>query len=180
MVLQYFVDLVAINGKVAADIKDNRLTLTSNLIVLLAGVVYGLVIFNIKTVNSIAEQNFIFLLFAVLLGFLYMVSSQIGITLLLWAMCRLLKGRVPFMALFSAIGYAFIPYGILAVLIAYFNGAVLTNYLLGILAALVLLWLVQMLAKIIFVIEDFSLKKAYMCVVFSMIFFGSFIYVFGY
>lgn len=180
MVWQYLGDLVAINGKVAADIKENRLTLASNLIVFVAGIVYGLVVFRLRAGGDTGDFNSIYLFFAVLMGFLYMVTSQIGITLLLWAMSRIFKGTARFMSLFSAVGYSFLPYGALAVLIAFFNGTVLTAYLPGLLAILLLLWLVQVLAKILHLLEGFSLKKAYFCVIFSMLFFGSFIYVFGY
>lgn len=180
MPLKTLFDLIVIEGKTAADIRENKPSLTSSLVVLLAGLIYGLVVFYFKSEAIIGELNYYYLIFIVLFGFLYMVASQIGLTLLLWAMSRILKGSPKFMALFSAVGYSFLPYGVLASVVTYYNIAPFNRLLLVLVISVCILALIYTLTKTIHIMEGFSLKKSFISVVFCLIFFVSFIYVFGY
>lgn len=180
MPIQAISEMVTIRGKVAMDIKENRPTLTSSLMVFLAGVIYGLATFYFKSGELIGEQNNYYLVFTILFGFLYMVASQIGVTLLLWAMSKILKGSSRLMTLFSAVGYSFLPYGIFVAIITNLNSFAFYKFFMLIIALGSFAWWVYNLARIIHLMEDFTFRKALLSVLFFLIFLGSFIYVFGY
>lgn len=169
-----------IRGKIANNIRDNKPSLISTLLVLVAGVIYGTVVFYLRGRALVGEVNYYYLTFTILIGFLYMVASQIGITLLLWSTCRIFKGSPKFMQLFSAVGYSFLPYGALAAVGAYYGADPFNGFLLATIVLACLTLLVYALTKIIYLMEGYSYKKAFLCVACSLIFFGSFVYVFGY
>jgi hypothetical protein len=91
MVHKALFDVLLIKGKVAVDIQENNPTILSSILVFLAGFIYGLSMFFVRGESLLGELNFFYLLFFILFGYMYMVASQLGITLMLWAMCRILK-----------------------------------------------------------------------------------------
>ncbi len=184
MVHKALFDVLLIKGKVAVDIQENNPTILSSTLVFLAGVIYGLSMFFVRGESLLGELNFFYLLFFILFGYMYMVASQLGITLMLWAMCRILKGLPRFFALFSVVGYTFLPYGLLVSAMTYLNSTAATSTLIRVLLVLASLSFLALficaLVKAIRLMQGFSYQKASICVALFLLFFGSFIYVFGY
>ncbi len=184
MVHKALYDIILIKGKVAKDIEENNPTLTSSFLVFAAGFIYGATMFFVRGESLIGELNYFYLSFFVLFGYMYMVASQLGITLMLWAMCRILKGLPRFFSLFSVIGYTFLPYGVLVSIVTYLNSKTVftipVQITLVVAALSSLALFIYALVKTVKIMQGFSLRKASICVALFIVFFGSFIYVFGY
>ena len=184
MVHKALYDIIFIKGKVAKDIEENNPSIISSILVFVAAFIYGLTMFFVRGESLLGELNFFYLLFFILFGYMYMVASQLGITLMLWAMCRILKGLPRFFALFSVIGYTFLPYGVLVSIVTYLNNttelSMMPQVLLVTTAISFLALFIYSLVRVVKIMQDFSLKKASICVALFLVFFGSFIYVFGY
>lgn len=184
MVHKALFDILIIRGKIAEDIQENNPTILSSILVFLAGFFYGLTMFFVRGESLLGELNFFYLLFFILFGYMYMVASQLGITLMLWAMCRILKGLPRFFALFSVVGYTFLPYGLLVSAITYLNSTTAASPLLRVFLVFTSLTLLALfiyaLVRVIRLMQGFSYQKASICVALFLLFFGSFIYVFGY
>ncbi|MCW3489909.1 Yip1 family protein [Dethiobacter alkaliphilus] len=166
----FLTDILLIKGSIAENIKQKNSSLLSPCMVLFAAVLYGITSYYSGTFT---DQLPVYLLFA----YIYMVASQLGITLLLWAMCRLFGGTSRFMDVFIAVGYSFIPYGIMAAANAYYTPATTTGLVL-ILASV--LYLMYLLTKVLHLLEGFSQTKATFGIIIGFIFVSSFIYIFGY
>lgn len=185
MLPKFFADLLLIQGKIADNIRENKPSMISNLAVLAAAFIYGTVAFYIRGPEILGELNYSYLIFFIVFGYLYMVISQIGITLVLWASCKIVGSTAGVFVLFSNVGYVFIPYGSFVALFTYYTSAGAELPLIGSILAMAaavatFLLFAYGLIRVVHLIQDFSIKKAFTCVAISIIFLSSFLYIFGY
>ena len=184
MLHKTLIEMVFLKGDPAKRIKNNNSSIYSIILVMVAGGIHGLTLFCFRGEALVGELNYYYLVFFILFGYLYMVTSQLGITLMLWAMCRILKGLPKFFTLFSVLGHAILPYGLMVSTLTYWQtltDPTLATFISLLFAALIFGALfVYSLVKVVALMQTFSYKKSIVCVALLLIFFGSFVYVFGY
>jgi len=185
--LNWLYDIIAVDGKVAASIRERRSLLISPVIVFVAAQIHGLTMFYYKNAASADQINIAEAAFYVVFGYMALVASQIGITLLLWGIGKVLGGAESrFIDVYIAAGYAFLPYGLLLAANTHYNymrqaGVPLSgNPLTGLLMLAALVYFIYLLTRVLHLLTGFTLKRAFACVAVSFVFILSFIYLVGY
>ncbi|MDO9559527.1 MAG: YIP1 family protein [Syntrophales bacterium] len=187
MLLNWLWDIVTVDGKIAASIREKRSLLLSPLIVFTAAQIHGLTMFYFRSVVGADQINAAEAGFYVVFGYMAVIASQLGIALLLWGIGKVLGGAASrFIDVFIAVGYAFLPYGILLAANTYHSMlqqqeasfSTLPLPVLIMLAALA--YFIYQLTKVLHLLTGFPMKRAVACVVVSFVFIISFIYLFGY
>jgi len=187
MLLNWLWDIGAVDGKIAASIREKRSLLLSPFIVLIAAQIHGLTTFYFKSVVGAGQTNLTEAGYYVVFGYMAMIASQLGLALLLWGIGKVLGGAVSrFIDVFIAVGYAFLPYGILLAANTYHNflrqaGVSFSN---NPLPALIMfaafVYFMYLLIRVLHLLTGFPMKRAVACVVVSFVFISSFVYLFGY
>jgi hypothetical protein len=88
MLLKWLWDIAAVDGKVAASIREKRSLLLSPMIVFTAAQIHGLTMFYYRSAVVADQINTAEAPFYVVFGYLAVIASQLGITLLLWEIGR--------------------------------------------------------------------------------------------
>ena len=175
-------DIVMIKGSIASNIKEKNSSLLSPFIVFMAAIFYGFASYYSGSFTDTISNNYLLAYF--FFSYLFMVASQLGLTLLLWAMGKIFQGKSRFMSVFIAVGYTFLPYGILTSTHSYYTSTRAagntTNPVLILILIASILYFTYLLAKVLRLLENFSQTKALSSIIIGFIFFGSFIYLFGY
>jgi hypothetical protein len=187
MLLNWLWDIVAIDGKVAGSIREKRSLLLSPLIVFTAAQIHGLTMYYLRSVAGADQVNIAEAAFYVVFGYMAVIASQIGIALLLWGIGKVLGGAPSrFINVFIAVGYAFLPYGIMLAanthhnMLAQAGGSVSNNPLPVMIMLAALIYFLYLLTKVLHLLTGFPMKRALASVVVSFVFIISFIYLFGY
>jgi hypothetical protein len=157
------------------------------LIVFTAAQIHGLTMYYLRSVAGADQVNIAEAAFYVVFGYMAVIASQIGIALLLWGIGKVLGGAPSrFINVFIAVGYAFLPYGIMLAANTYYNilqkqGVAFSNNPLPVLIMLAALcYFIYQLTKVLHLLTGFPMKRAVACVLVSFVFIISFIYLFGY
>ncbi|GEM_PF-1587702 len=187
LLLNWLYDIIAVDGKVAASIREKRSLLLSPLIVFTAAQIHGLTMFYYRSVVGADQINSAEAFFYVVFGYLAVIASQLGIALLLWGIGKVLGGAESrFIDVFIAVGYAFLPYGVLLAANTHLNflrqagGSLSANPLIGLIMIAALVYFIYLLTRVLHLLTGFTLKRAVACVVVALVFIASFIYLVGY
>ncbi len=186
MLSNWLWDIVAVDGKIAAGIREKRSLLVSPFIVLIAAQIHGLTAFYCNSVFDSGQINLTEAAFYFVFGYMAMIASQLGIALLLWVMGKLLGGRASrFIDVFIAAGYAFLPYGILAAANTYYRYAgqgasFSSNTLPVIIMFAAFVYFTYLLTRVLHLLTGFTIRRAFACVAAAFVFIASFVYLFGY
>ena len=187
MLLNWIWDILAVDGKVAASIREKRSLLLSPLIVFTAAQIHGLTMFYYRGAVGADQINVAEAVFYVVFGYTAVIASQTGIALLLWGIGKVLGGvAARFVDVFIAVGYAFLPYGVLLAANTHYNflqkagGSMSSNPLTGLVMMAAFIYFVYMLTKVLHLLTGFPMKRAVACVAVSFVFILSFIYLVGY
>jgi hypothetical protein len=187
MLLNWLWDIVAIDGKIAASIREKRSLLLSPLIVFVAAQIHGLALFYYKNAASTDQVNIAEAAFYVVFGYMAVIASQLGIALLLWGIGKVLGGAASrFIDVFISVGYAFLPYGVLLAANTHYNflqkagGSISGSPLTGLVMLSAFVYFLYLLTKVLHLLTGFPMKRAVVCVAVSFVFILSFIYLVGY
>ncbi len=187
MLLNWLWDIAAVDGKVAASIREKRSLLLSPLIVFTAAQIHGLTMFYYRSVVGADQINTAEAPFYVVFGYIAVIASQLGITLLLWGMGKVLGGTPSrFIDVFIAVGYAFLPYGVLLAANTHYNflrqagGSISGNPITGLIMLSAFVYFLYLMTKVLHLLTGFPMKRAVACVAVSFVFILSFIYLVGY
>lgn len=187
MLLNWLWDIIAVDGKVAASIREKRSLLLSPLIVLTAAQIHGLTMFYYRSVVGTNQINSAEAPFYVVFGYMAVIASQIGITLLLWGIGKVLGGAPSrFIDVFIAVGYAFLPYGVMLAANTHYNflqkagGTMSGSPLTGLVMLSAFVYFLYLLTKVLHLLTGFPMKRAMACIAVSFVFILSFIYLVGY
>jgi hypothetical protein len=187
MLLNWLWDIVAIDGKVAGSIREKRSLLLSPLIVFTAAQIHGLTMYYFRNVAGADQVNIAEAAFYVVFGYMAVIASQIGIALLLWGIGKVLGGAPSrFIDVFIAVGYAFLPYGVLLAANTHFNflrqagGSLSDSPLTALIMLSAFVYFLYLLTRVLHLLTGFPMKRAVACVAVSFVFILSFIYLVGY
>lgn len=184
MIYNWIWDIIAIDGKIAASIRERRSLLLSPLIVFTAAQIHGLTMFYFRIPSGEATVNIAEAGFYVVFSYMAVIASQLGMALLLWGIGKVMGGAASrFVDVFIAVGYAFLPYGILLAANTYRNVLQLQgeNLIIPVLImTAAVAYLVFLLTKALHLLSGFPMKRAMSCVLAVFIFVLSFIYLVGY
>jgi hypothetical protein len=187
MVLNWLYDIIAVDGKVAASIREKRSLLISPVIVFVAAQIHGLTMFYFRSVAGAGQINVAEAAFYVVFGYMAVIASQLGMTLLLWGIGKVFGGAESrFIDVYIAAGYAFLPYGILLAANTHLNflrqagGSISDQPLTGLIMLAAFIYFLYLLTKVLHLLTGFTIKRALACVVVSFVFILSFIYLVGY
>lgn len=187
MLLNWFYDIIAVDGKIAAGIREKRSLLLSPLLVFTAAQIHGLTMFYYRSVVGADQINAAEAPFYVVFAYMAVIASQLGITLLLWGIGKVLGGAVSrFFDVFIAVGYAFLPYGLLLAANTHFNflrqagGSISGSPLTVLIMLAALVYFLYLLTRVLHLLTGFPMKRAVTCVALSFVFILSFIYLVGY
>lgn len=175
-------DIVVINGRVAENIKTKKSSLLSPVIVFISAIIYGLSSFYIAIAAGRAEESYliVYLFFA----YFFIVASQLGVALLLWAMCKIFRGTSRFMQVFIAVGYTFLPYAVMASIHSYYfflrEAGQAINPVLAPAFLAAFACFICLLTRVLHLLEGFTWRRALISIAVGFIFFASFVYIFGY
>jgi hypothetical protein len=187
MLLNWLWDIIAVDGKVAVSIRDRRSSMLSPLVVFTAAQIHGLTMFYFRSVVGANQINTAEAPFYVVFGYLAVIASQIGITLLLWGIGKVLGGAPSrFMDVFIAVGYAFLPYGVLLAANTHLTflrqagGSISGSPLTVLIMLSAFIYFLYLMTKVLHLLTGFPMKRAVACVAVSFVFILSFIYLVGY
>lgn len=187
MLLNWLWDIVAVDGKIAASIRDKRSLLLSPLIVFTAAQIHGLTMFYYRSAVVADQINTAEAPFYVVFGYMAVIASQLGITLLLWGIGKVLGGAPSrFIDVFIAVGYAFLPYGLLLAANTHLTflrqagGSISGSPLTVLIMLSAFVYFLYLLTKVLHLLTGFPMKRAAACVSASFVFILSFIYLVGY
>jgi hypothetical protein len=188
MLLNWIWDIIAVDGKVAASIRDRRSSMLSPLVVFMAAQIHGLTMFYFRGAAGADQVNIAEAATYVVFAYMAVIASQIGIALLLWGIGKVLGGAPSrFIDVFIAVGYAFLPYGVMLAANTYHNvmrhaaGATFSSQPLpGLIIMAALVYFIYQLTRVLHLLTGFPMKRAVACVVASFVFIISFIYLVGY
>ncbi len=187
MLLKWLWDIIAVDGKIAASIREKRSLLLSPLIVFTAAQIHGLTMFYYRSVVGADQINTAEAAFYVVFGYMAVIASQFGITLLLWGIGKVLGGAPSrFIDVYIAVGYAFLPYGLMLAANTHLTflrqagGSIAGSPLTLLIMLAALIYFLYLLTKVLHLLTGFPLKRAVACVTVSFVFILSFIYLVGY
>ena len=187
MLLNWLWDIIAVEGKIAASIRERRSLLLSPLIVFTAAQIHGLTMFYYRSVVGANQVNTAEAAFYVVFGYMAVIASQVGITLLLWGIGKVLGGAPSrFIDVYIAVGYAFLPYGLLLAANTHLTflrqagRSLSSNPLTGLIMLAAFIYFLYLLTKVLHLLTGFPMKRAVACVSASFVFILSFIYLVGY
>ncbi|MBA4396290.1 MAG: hypothetical protein C0394_02700 [Syntrophus sp. (in: bacteria)] len=187
MLLNWLWDIAAVDGKVAASIREKRSSLMSPVIVFAAAQIHGLTMFYFVRGGGAEQVNVVEAATYVVFAYVAVIASQIGIALLLWGIGKVLGGAPSrFIDVFIAVGYALLPYGVLLAANTHFNvlrqvGSSMSDApLTGLVMFVAFVYFLYLLTKVLHLLTGFPMKRAVACVAASFVFILSFIYLVGY
>jgi hypothetical protein len=187
MLLNWLWDIAAVDGKIAASIREKRSLLLSPLIVFTAAQIHGLTMFYYRSVVGADQINTAEAPFYVVFGYMAVIASQLGITLLLWGIGKVLGGAPSrFIDVFIAVGYAFLPYGLLLAANTHLTflrqagGSISGSPLTVLIMLSAFIYFLYLMTKVLHLLTGFPMKRAVACVAVSFVFILSFIYLVGY
>jgi hypothetical protein len=187
MLLNWLYAIIAVDGKAATSIREKRSSLLSPVLVFVAAQIHGLTMFFLRGTSGAEQVNVAEAAAYVVFAYMAVIASQIGITLLLWGIGKVLGGAPSrFIDVFIAVGYAFLPYGVLLAANTHFNilrqvgGSMSDATFTGLVMFVAFVYFLYLLTKVLHLLTGFPMKRSMACVSASFIFILSFIYLVGY
>lgn len=177
--------VIAIEGKLADRIRNNQPSILSPILVFWAAMIYGLtkVYYSVVLAADDGVINAVEALFYVVVAYMLIIASQLGLTMLTWSMAKPFGSQARFMQFFINTGYTFLPYGGLLALNTYrieMDLSLVGTPHIGLSMLALFAYFLYLVVRVVGLTAGFTMARAATCVTAICIFVGSFIYLFGY